>query len=722
MCLGMVLPAMAAPDNELSAEALRVIEQQSEKKKVNTIVTTDGEIDDMDSFLRYLTYANEFNTKAIILTSSTFHWAGGTVKMPDGSEGTTYTQSRWTGVTWPYVFFDKYEESYSKLSQHDPAYPTADYLRSIYAVGNIKYRGEMDEITAGSELIKKTILENPNGEDLYVQIWGGSNTLARALRSIEEEYKDTPEWDRIYRKVSDEVMSHMILNQDATYSNYIAVNWPEIRFINNSGVFWSFAYQHGSRVPAATRALYFEKAWTDTIREIGSPLLSEYLTAGGGWDLRNLGRNENHPFYIPVSEEYPNADTWGENENRGLAGNESRWTYNFISEGDSPAYFFLIDNGLRTYENPTWGGWPGRFSQVNERLWRDNAQDRQENGTYNNNWTFIRWFPDIQTDFTARAQWTIADYNDANHTPKSGVMNGLDITGYAGETITLDGVAYDPDGNELSYNWWQYHEADTYAGEIELHNSDQASASFTIPEDANIGDTIHLIFEVKDDAKNPMKTYKRVVLTVTEEPVETEVSIYLDGDESVLAGRDASYTVSARNMERLATATVWVEVDGTYLSSQEAVGLNGFDVLSSSWSHKGGTTWEGRFTLTNLEGGITSKDMLEILHLPFSSSGELGIGDVKITRVELSGYDENNTAIFFDSDIKKDIVSTEFEKEYSKYDVNRDGTINQLDLTTAQIHYGMQEGDENWNQYADVNDDGKVDVEDLILILNNIVW
>jgi hypothetical protein len=46
--------------------------------------------------------------------------------------------------------------------------------------------------------------------------------------------------------------------------------------------------------------------------------------------------------------------------------------------------------------------------------------------------------------------------------------------------------------------WWQYHEADTYAGKIDIAGADGHKASFTVPAEATPGDTIHLIFDAKD--------------------------------------------------------------------------------------------------------------------------------------------------------------------------------------------------------------------------------
>ena len=50
---------------------------------------------------------------------------------------------------------------------------------------------------------------------------------------------------------------------------------------------------------------------------------------------------------------------------------------------------------------------------------------------------------------------------------------------------------------------------------------------------------------------------------------------------------------------------------------------------------------------------------------------------------------------------------------YNRFDVNKDGVINLLDLTRAQRFYNTND------PAADVSGDGIVDINDLILILNN---
>lgn len=43
---------------------------------IRTIVTTDGEVDDMNSLTRLLLYANDMELCGLIVTSSLFHYSG----------------------------------------------------------------------------------------------------------------------------------------------------------------------------------------------------------------------------------------------------------------------------------------------------------------------------------------------------------------------------------------------------------------------------------------------------------------------------------------------------------------------------------------------------------------------------------------------------------------------------------------------------------------------
>lgn len=591
LCASMVLPVKAAAVDmsayHLTTEEKAMINKQCNTKKINTILSTDGEHDDMASMIRYLTMANEFNTKAIVLTASAAgHHTGGNITYPnqaavekltdaqkgfikeqkrndDGSVTVTYNQNRWTGFRWIHYFIEKYGDVYQNLKVHDSSYPTPAYLDSIVKYGNVKLVGDMQEETEGSEYIKKLILENPDGEPLYIQHWGGTNTTARALKSIEEEYKGTAQWDKIVKKINNEVTLYMIWGTQApTYGSYIAANWPGIRVIVNQDLFFSFyrTYTMPGRHTEDTKKTWFGKEWGDTILNIGSPLTSEAMM-DTAFNLSNEAiQNPENKFYTKPTYDSKHGqyeadnfpfDTWGDSGSNntlkrgGTVKTDADYSGSFMAEGDTPSYFFLMNNGLRSYEDPSWGGWAGRFGKANKNRPNeytdvvDETEDHSANpfnGKYTpvvkdavsagntvepKNWVFSRWVQDFQAEYSAHAKWSVTSrYKYANHHPKAAVMNGLDLKVTAGQTIDLKGVAYDPDGDELTYKWWRYADADTHkdVGTIDL--ADTKDVKYTIPKDAKVGDTIHLIFEVSDakdnDTYTSLKNYKRVVLTVGE--------------------------------------------------------------------------------------------------------------------------------------------------------------------------------------------------------------
>lgn len=491
----------------------------AESEKPRTVITTDGEVDDMNSVLRFMLYANEMDLAGIVLTSSTYHYAG------DAEAG--IEPFRWTGTEWLNTFIDAYAEVYPNLSIHADGYPAPEYLRSIYKIGNISNVGEMEKVTEGSEFLKDLFLDD-DPRPLYVQTWGGTNTTARALKSIEEQYKGTDQWEAIQQKVYDKLVVYIILDQDDSYSNYIATNWPGLKVLNDRSNFWYFAYIWQFNPTELTTRL--QAKWLlPHIRENNGPLLDQYALIGDGRVLPG-----------ELEEEQRGIDLY-------LQNNPNYNRYDFISEGDSPSFFYLLSNGLRSLDDPAYGGWGGRFAAVNENTWNNTALDfNPYTNRYEAEYTLTRWFDDIQNDFAARADWCVAaSYEDANHAPVALVKEGIELTAKPGQSITLHALASDPDGDAITYRWWHYFEADTYEeskveknpvqtvemsgmlistyrelaeGEvtdnIPLSGADTSTMSFTVPEDAQPGDTLHMILEVQDDGDYNLKCYQRVVITI----------------------------------------------------------------------------------------------------------------------------------------------------------------------------------------------------------------
>ena len=135
--------------------------QQADKKedssdRLRVIVTSDGEIDDECSMIRFLLYANEWDIEAIITSSSQYHWRG----------------HNWAGDNWLDPIIDAYEEVYPNLVQHDKHYPSPEYLRAHTYLGNVDAEGEMDKETDGSRRIEEVLLDTNDKRPVWIQAWG----------------------------------------------------------------------------------------------------------------------------------------------------------------------------------------------------------------------------------------------------------------------------------------------------------------------------------------------------------------------------------------------------------------------------------------------------------------------------------------------------------------------------------------------------------------------
>lgn len=539
------IPVLAddlAAQSVVSDDVVGSAMEKEQEKKVRTIVTTDGEVDDQDTFIRFMLYLNELDVEGLVMSSSTYHYAGiptaayaqtaeyqeelvkGTTRAaaqaaeqadmdaaeaagedPESARHYSVYPYRWTGEQWMDDVLTAYGDVEDNLRANDQDYPTEEELRNITKIGNIENVGDFGDgrTTEGSDFIKNILLDNSDSDPIYIQTRGGTNTTAQALFDIEKEYKGTDQWNEIYQKVCAKTKLYIILNQDDSFNKYIKTNWPDIFVIHDGGTFWRFAYMWTSVDSNLTQKL--RGAWFfKNIKKNHGALMSLYRSAGDGTILPGEEANEQR-----CSEELQSANGNGER-------------YGFISEGDSPSFFYLLPTGLRSLENPANGGWGGRFGEQTTdgvTTYEDITSDfNPYSNAMDNTYGLTRWFDDIQDDFAARADWCVKSYSECNHYPTVSVKEGLDITAAPGERIVLNADASDPDGDDLNYTWWQYFESDTYSGvndgKIALTGSATDRISFTVPEDAKNGENIHVICEVQDDSNAPLKKYARVIITV----------------------------------------------------------------------------------------------------------------------------------------------------------------------------------------------------------------
>ena len=442
------------------------------------IVTTDGEIDDRCSMVRFLLYANDFDVEGIINSSSQFHWKGGT------------GWNTFHPVTWVKDYINHYSEVYGNLVLHDPGYPKPAYLLSQWKVGNIDDVGEMTIRTDGAIHIANVLLDDTDSRPVWLQAWGGCNTIARALKVIQEDHPDR------MAEVADKVRLYLIWEQDETYQSYIRPNWESFNIPTIiSDQFDCMAYIWSKVLPNPPKN-YFE-----------SDFMSNIVTGHGA-----------------LCDAYE--------DNNGI----------FNAEGDTPSFLHTIPNGLRSTESPGWGGWGGRFVNIRNNVWLDHKPDSSythPTGRWyiSNSWSkelenrtdsygvqirtnyfkpIWRWMDDVQNDFAARADWCVQSYANANHPPVVTLKHASNLKARPSTTVNLSAQGTsDPDGNTLTYSWWQYDQADTYSGTITIQNSTTQNASFTVPNDAKPGSTIHIVCEVTDNGTPPLTRYQRIVVTVS---------------------------------------------------------------------------------------------------------------------------------------------------------------------------------------------------------------
>ena len=416
-------------------------------EKNRVIATTDGEVDDRCSMLRFLLYANEWDIQGLVHSSSKYHWKG-----DESTPG-----KNWNPVQWLDGQIDAYAAVYPRLIQHDPGYPSPEYLRSRAYVGNIASVGDMRAPTPGSDRIVEVLLQ-PDESPVWLQAWGGSNTIARALKTIREQYPD-----RI-AEVTKKARIYLITEQDDTFRTYIHPEWPGITVLRSGGpAFGAIAY-HWRKIQPAGLHPYFDATWmTRNILQGHGPLCGMYEANKDG---------------------------------------------SFRSEGDSPAFLHLIPTGLRSEENPGYGGWGGRFA-LDGGYWRSTDTDGC------NPHSILRWATDFQNDWAARADWCVKDFGEANHAPVLSLEGPLDRRLRPGEKGSVAVRRLDdPDGDLVSLRWWQFIEAGT-ASEVRIEIlPDGKQATFQAPEEP--GKTIHLIAEAADNGTPPLKHWQRVVFTIAE--------------------------------------------------------------------------------------------------------------------------------------------------------------------------------------------------------------
>lgn len=225
-------------------------------------VVKDGDVpnhrksdpDDVQSMVRFLLYANEFDVEALMVTSGTFANIARKQNLLE--------------------VFERYDAVYEYLKRHDPKYPEPAYLRSITYEGLSGTWGKKDlsSIGAGKDsaaseaLIRVVDAKDPR--PVYVLVWGDCSAVAQAIWRV-----------RATRSESDlklflgKLRIYQIATQDGTIE-WLRSQFPQLFIIHSKTTYFGM---FGAEDPDS------DLAWVNThIRHDHGPLCSIYPPEGIG--------------------------------------------------------------------------------------------------------------------------------------------------------------------------------------------------------------------------------------------------------------------------------------------------------------------------------------------------------------------------------------------------------------------------------------------------------
>jgi hypothetical protein len=376
---------------------------------------------------------------------------------------------------------DAYEQVLPNLRAHAQGWPTAAQLRARVKPGRPEY-GMLGvgagKDTEGSRAIVAA-LDKADPRPVWICVWGGAVDLAQALWSLRET-RPPEEVARLAAKLR----VYSISDQDN------AGPWVRRQFPD---VFWI--------VSLTAHRHYNLSTWGgisgDRMYYFDGP---DFTTVSKEWLRENVQIG-------PLGSLYPD--------------------YEFIMEGDTPSFLYLVPNGLGDPEHPDYGSWGGRYGKVSEwdGIWTDTSDlvtgiDGKVRQT--NKATIWRWREAFQNDFAARIQWTLQSaFRGANHAPRLALdgtqgVTAVTMTALPGETVRLSAASsHDPDGDLVDYTWWQYREAEAVnrSPRVELQRGDPLETRFVVPE-VTEPTRFHIILEARDRRAPALTSYRRAIVSV----------------------------------------------------------------------------------------------------------------------------------------------------------------------------------------------------------------
>ncbi|MDR2492061.1 MAG: FIVAR domain-containing protein [Coriobacteriales bacterium] len=232
-----------------------------------------------------------------------------------------------------------------------------------------------------------------------------------------------------------------------------------------------------------------------------------------------------------------------------------------------------------------------------------------------------------------------------------------------------------------------------------------------------------------DDALAALTTAQAELVTVPVPGAPAELTIA--GPATAFAGDAFDVKVSLANVERAATLYVSLELgagvtysEATLIASLEA--LAGFEVMNVFVRSDTGVI---DVTISAWDPGVTLAAGTEVLRLSLVAA-DPGSASATLVGAELASYTDDefkskdvDVTLPSGDDATVTVTVEEPQPVYQRYDFNRDGKETLADLAFAQIYYHASEatGGTAWAMVVergmDINEDGKLDIADYVLIL-----
>ncbi|XEV04534.1 hypothetical protein FSHL1_009821 [Fusarium sambucinum] len=457
------------------------------KSRLFVLTDISNEPDDQMSLVRLLTYANEIDIQGIAVTTSTW--------MPNKIDYESVV-----GV------LDGYKKVVDNLNANVPSdapYPSHKFMLERIHKGHPVYGRKSLNMTLsdGAKALIKAADEASTHDPLTVSVWGGSAILAESLQHVSRTRSESAV-DSFVEKLR----VYAISDQDDT-GIWIRLRYPQLMYVVSL---------HGF-------SEYTDASWNGI----------------SGEEYRNF--DQGGPDSTIVSND------WLEKNIRlgPLGSHYLNWS--FIMEGDTPAFLPLVQNGLGDVNRPDFGSWGGRYTLLDHSGQSKVYADTSDYVVGKNGKSFTskfatiwRWREDYQFDFAARMKWSVnSNYSENNHQPVT-IVNGscgpapLKLEYKPGQSIVLDATkSWDPDGDELKYDWFHYREPGeaygrglegfdpslkmkpiltTQSPNVNITNLNSDGSIVKLETAKKLNDTLHIILALRDATEQPLATYRRVIL------------------------------------------------------------------------------------------------------------------------------------------------------------------------------------------------------------------